>query len=313
MPYSFLLILLSLNMHVISIVQKCERLMRRYFCVTLVAVCFVSCQGGMEVPQAILSQIDSLEIVNASQARQLQDFSDFMSIVSNGLDSIAAQEKLLTGTDKGIEGHNMTKEELRANLDAFAALLERQRNRITQLEDSLQVRGESFGNLRNIITYLNLQLDEKNQTIASLQASLNSKNANIQQLNKQVKTLTASNEKLTEEVAKQGEVLVKQSDVINECYVKIGTKKELQQAGVLTGGFLSKKKLDVGNFQNAVFTKVDIRNFNELDISSKKIQILTSMPSSSYAITNNGNNTKLTITNPTLFWSVSNYLVIQIK
>ena len=300
-------------MQVISIVRKCERLIRRYFCVTLVAVCFVSCQGGIEVPQTILSQIDSLETVNASQARQLQDFSDFMSIVSDGLDSIAAQERLLTGTDKGIEGHNMTKDELRANLDAFAALLERQRNRITQLEDSLQVRGESFGNLRNIITYLNLQLDEKNQTIASLQASLNSKNANIQQLNKQVKTLTASNEKLTEEVAKQGEVLVKQSDVINECYVKIGTKKELQQAGVLTGGFLSKKKLDVGNFQNAGFTKVDIRNFKELDISSKKIQILTSMPSSSYAITNNGNNTKLTITNPTLFWSVSNYLVIQIK
>ena len=284
------------------------------FVLLLFTTIFFSCNVNNSKETILQAQIDSLEAANSEQAEQMKEISEFMSIVSEGLDSIAAQEEQLTGNGKGMEGRKMTKEELRANLNAFAALLERQRNRIAQLEDSLQNKGESFGNLRNIITYLNQQLEEKNQTIAALQASLNNKNVDIQRLDKQVKKLTASNEKLTEEVNKQGEALVTQSEVINECYVKIGTKKELQQAGVLSGGgLLSKKKLDVSNFQRAGFMKVDIRSYVEVDIPSKKIQILTSMPSSSYTITSNGNSSRLTITNPTLFWSVSNYLVIQTK
>lgn len=285
-----------------------------YLFICLCVVNMVACHDKSDSTQALQAQIDSLEAANVAQASQLKDISDFMNIVSEGLDSIAAQEEQLTGNGKGMEGRKMTKEELKANLDAFAALLERQRNRIAQLEDSLQGRGESFANLRNIITYLNQQLDEKNRTIATLQASLNNKNVDIQRLNKQVKTLTASNEQLTEEVNKKGEALVTQSAIINECYVKIGTKKELQQAGVLSGGgLLSKRKLDVANFQNAGFMRVDIRSYVEVEIPSKKIQILTAMPSSSYTIISNGNSSKLTITDPTLFWSVSNYLVIQKK
>ncbi len=280
----------------------------------LLITCF-SCNGNKsnEV-ESLQTYIDSLKAANAAQARQLKDITEFMTVISEGLDSIAAQEEQLTDNSKGVEGGKMTKAALKANLDAFAALLERQRNRIAQLEDSLKSRGESFGNLKNIIAYLNQQLDEKNKTIAALQTSLNSKNVDIQQLRKKVTTLTASNEKLTEEVNKQGEALVTQSAVINECYVKIGAKKELQRDGVLSGGgFLSKKKLNVSNFANAGFTKVDIRSYLEVDIPSKKIEILTAMPSSSYTITSDGNNSKLLITNPTAFWSVSNYLVIQIK
>ena len=284
------------------------------FILPLLIACF-SCHGNQaEEIGELQSQVDSLEAANAAQAIQLKDISEFMAVVSEGLDSIAAQEEQLTGGGKGMENKKMTKEELKANLNAFAALLERQRNRIAQLEDTLKSRGASMGSLKNIITHLNQQLDEKNQTIAALQASLNSKNVDIQQLRKKVTTLTASNEKLTEEVNKQGEALVTQSAVINECYVKIGTKKDLQEAGVLSGGgFLSKKKLNVSNFANAGFVKVDIRSYVEVDIPSKKIEILTAMPSSSYTITSDGNTSKLLITNPNVFWSVSNYLVIQKK
>ena len=282
----------------------------------LIAAFFlVACQGGKEGnTNTLQAQIDSLEAANASQASQLKDMSDFMSIVSNGLDSIASQEEQLLGNGKGVEGKKMTKAELKANLDAFAALLERQRNRIAELEDSLQNKGGSYSNLRNIITFLNEQLDEKNRTIAILQANLNGKNVDIQRLSKQVKTLTASNEDLSNTVKQQGEALTIQSNIINECYIKIGTKKELQRAGILTGGgLLSKKKLDVTNFNNDIFQRVDIRTFTEVSLPSKNAKILTQMPSDSYQIVTNGNTSILKVTNPTAFWSVSNYLVIQLK
>ena len=281
----------------------------------MMAFFLAACQSGKEgSTNTLQAQIDSLEALNASQASQLKDMSDFMSIVSDGLDSIAVQEEQLLGNSKGVESKKMTKEELKADLDAFAALLERQRNRIAELEDSLQNKGGSYGNLRNIITFLNEQLDEKNHTIAVLQANLNGKNVDIQRLSRQIKTLTASNEDLSNTVKQQGEALTIQSNIINECYVKIGTKKELQRTGILTGGgLLSKKKLDETNFNNDVFQRVDIRSFTEVSLPSKNVQILTQMPSGSYQIINSGSNSILKVTDPTAFWSVSNYLVIQLK
>lgn len=272
-----------------------------------------SCKDDNRMQEMMQARIDSLETTNASQASQLKDITDFMTVVSEGLDSIAEQEQLLMDSGRGVEGGKLTKEQLRENLKAFAALLERQRNRISELEDSLTSRGRSMASLRNVITYLNQQLDEKNNTIASLQASLNNKNVDIQKLRKQVTNLATAKEELEETVKNQGEALVVQSDVINEGYVKIGTKKELKQAGLLSGGFLSKKKLDVSKFQNGGFQKVDIRNFTEINIPSEKIKILTQMPESSYYITENDNSSTLKILNPTVFWSVSNYLVIQTK
>lgn len=260
-------------------------------------------------------KIDSLEKVNAETNSQLNDISEYMSIISEGLDSIASQEAIIiNNTSKGIEGRRMSKTEIRESLKAFADLIERQRHRISQLEDTLQNRGESLAKLRNIITYLNMELDEKNQTIVKLQASLNSKNTDIQKLKTQVTSLTETNEELTTTVQAQTDALETQSSIINECYMMMGTKSELKKAGVLTSkGLFSKAKLNAASFEGAGFAKVDIRHFTELTIPSKKVEILTAMPSTSYSITTTGSQSVLIINDPTSFWSVSNYLVIQIK
>lgn len=104
-----------------------------------------------------------------------------------------------------------------------------------------------------------------------------------------------------------------QDEVINECYVKIGTGKELEQAGILTkGGLFKKRKVNYSGFASAGFRKVDIRHLTEISISGKKAKILTGAPAGSYSIASAGKNKWIIhITNPTSFWSVSNYLVIQ--
>ena len=280
-------------------------------------VCIMSCNqsDNSAISDPLQQKIDSLEKVNAETNSQLSDISEYMSIISEGLDSIAAQEAMIiNNTSKGIEGRRMTKAEIQECLQAFADLVERQRNRISQLEDTLQNRGESLDKLKNIITYLNQQLDEKNQTISRLQASLNSKNVDIQKLNKQITSLTATNEELTTTVKAQGTAIDTQEQVINECFMIVGTKAELKKAGVLTGGgILSKAKLNASGFSSAGFTKVDIRHFRELPIPSKNAKILTQMPASSYTISSVGKESHLIIHDPAAFWSVSNYLVIQTK
>lgn len=259
-------------------------------------------------------QIDSLTQANELQKTDLDNMHSFMSVISDGLDSIALQEHHIL-VKRDVEGRRLTKHELKRRLDDFADLLARQRERIAQLEDSLTFsNSESMGKLRNIINYLNQQMDSKDKTIASLQAELKKKNVDIGRLNSMVNTLTEENTTLTTIVEKQEEALTVQTEIINECYVKIGSRKELQQSGLLKGGFLSKKKVNYDGVDKRTFNAVDIRQFREVQLKSSDPKILTPVPNNnSFYFEDNGDGTcTLHITNPTLFWSVSNFLIIQL-
>ena len=109
------------------------------------------------------------------------------------------------------------------------------------------------------------------------------------------------------------QALETQSDMLNECYVKVGTKKELKDVGLLISkGLFSKKKVDNSNLNKDLFMKVDIRNFLELSIPAKKIKIMTpEPPATSYLIKKTSSGVVLQIQDPTAFWNVSNYLIIQ--
>ena len=194
-------------------------------------------------------------------------------------------------------------------------MLSRQKQRIALLEDSLSgLNNRTIQRYRSLVTLLNSQLEEKDRTINDLMAKLNSSNARISDLETNIMELTSTNEELTSVTEMQQQALAIQDNIINEGYVKIGSKKELQDAGLITGGgLLSKSKVNNSGFDANLFLKVDIREFSELPIPSKTIKILTSMPESSYSIERSGNTSVLRILDPTSFWSVSRFLIIQTK
>ena len=69
------------------------------------------------------------------------------------------------------------------------------------------------------------------------------------------------------EKADQKKTIDAQADQLNEAYVIIGTKKELKQAGLMTGGNLFKKsKLDMNQVNASAFKKIDIRNVKSFNI-----------------------------------------------
>jgi hypothetical protein len=102
------------------------------------------------------------------------------------------------------------------------------------------------------------------------------------------------------------------TNILNEAYICFGTTKMLKDAGVLSGGFLKKAKLNMSQVNPSVFTKIDIRQQNSFKIAGKKPEILTQVPAGSYKITDNGDGTStLTVTDTEKFWSMSNYLVVR--
>ncbi|MBQ9636554.1 MAG: hypothetical protein IJV36_01495 [Prevotella sp.] len=272
-----------------------------------------SCNGG---------KISNLTSERDSVAYENQRLNEFLDIVAFSMDSINGQERYLYLDKEGKPLSN--KEQIRNNLKLFKYTLDEQRKRIAELEQELQKSdNERSRKLRSIIASLQSQLDEKDAMIAELQSELDQKNADISVLRTRVDNLTANVTTLSGQVdelnelnqEKEANLQAANKEVTDMSigYVIVGTKSQLSAAGVLKGGFLKKKKVDLNDASNGNFNRIDIRSCNKIDIPGKNAKVLSSQPKSSYVIEEGHESSVLRITNSSQFWEGSRYLIVQYK
>lgn len=283
-------------------------------------VSILACKNERVDMAGYMKERDSLIIENQANKEELAELNSIISTVSAGLDSIAIQEGILY-SGKTRDGVALNRNQIIANINSMAEILKRQREKIQSLQDSLAMRSanpnkssQSIEKLQNVIAFLNKQLAEKDNEIQSLRRDVNSKNKDINQLRTSLSDMRNRAEKSEDRTQVVTQALAKQDEIINECYIKIGTKKQLVASGLLKGGFLQKKKVNYEDVDKSKFNAVDIRKFREVTLKSNNPKILTPQPSNnSFHFEENGDGTcTLVITNPTQFWSVSNFLIIQL-
>jgi hypothetical protein len=125
-----------------------------------------------------------------------------------------------------------------------------------------------------------------------------------------VSALTADNESLTASNEAKAKTVDEQDKTINSAWFVYGTKSELKEQNILKNGDVLKN----GDFNKSYFTQIDIRTTKEIPLYAKSAEILTSHPAGTYELVKDSKKElTLKITNPTEFWSVSKYLVIQVK
>lgn len=190
-----------------------------------------SCSG---ISEGVQREQDSLRLASQTQQAELDELSFFLSEISLIVDSISMQDQFLILQNN--DGKKFSKQELKESILNFGEILSRQRSQIAMLTDSVQQKGDKLSKLSNLVVFLNAQLDEKEFEISKLKSEIESKNFNISQLNTKVASLNKNVQELTEVKERQENALSVQDELINECYVKIGTKKELKEAGLLEGG-----------------------------------------------------------------------------
>lgn len=261
----------------------------------------------------LVEERDSLKYWSDLQAAKLSGYGHMIEIINATLDSIAIQEKMIF-LSKGETP--VTKEDVQYNLSRFEAVLHMQQNKIDELENQLTARDDTISHAFNLITHLREQIGVKNKQIIQLRNELEKKNVDITQLKNQVEsqrlTINTQNATITElnnRAQKQREALARQDAILNNGYVLIGSKEDLKRKGILTkkGSMVSEAMLD-----RTKFAKVDIRVWQEINFTARKPTILTNMPPSSYELTTTGNkNFTLVVKNPSDFWRISTYLVIQ--
>lgn len=274
-----------------------------------------SCKNEKVDMGRYMAERDSIIQENKAKTQQLDELNGVIATIATGLDSIAVQEHILF-TNKGNDGVMLDRHQIAANLKNMADILARQRQRIQVLQDSLAHKASSQGveRLQKVVEFLNRQLADKDRVIRSLRADLNSSRKNVTQLRASLSDMQARADNAEQKTKVLTTTLSKQDEVINECYVRVGTKKQLAAVGLLKGGFLQKKKVNYEDVDKSKFNAVDIRKVREIPLQSNNPKILTPQPSNrSFHFEESGDGKcVLVITNPTLFWSVSNYLIIQL-
>lgn len=276
---------------------------------------FVACSSnGDKKIDELQAKVDSLMKSNQEKDKDMKDMTSFVNVISTSLDSIRAYEDSVLLGSANSESPKVTKEQVKQKLEKMKELIGRQQLQLSQLRKQLEsANGKNSENMRKMAEFYEAQLKEKEAQIASLRAELDKKNVDISRLRTNISSLTTSNKQLEEKAEAQNTALSIQNEILNTGYVQIGTKKELTSKGLLTGGFLKKKTVDTSKLKESNFNKVDIRQFTEVKLQSKSPKILTQMPAGSYSMTKNSDGTTtLQITDPASFWSVSNFLIIQL-
>ena len=274
------------------------------------ALMLASCSG-----EKGKSDADSLQIVTV-QYEQASSFNDslllLMGDIYDGLDSVNSQEGLLYSMGNGSEKFDR-RAEVRQNLEGIRNRLQQNRDLLSQMQAKLDKSTGENSVLKKTIADLQARIDRQEAKIAELNTQLEAANAEIMQLNEQV---NKDQEDLQAETAAREQAQAEATaaeNLANRVYYAIGTNKELKKNDLLEKKFLGQTKVLKGDFNESYFTKADKRTLSTIPTGSKKVKIWTNMPADSYEILENADKTKtIKITNPTEFWSMTPYLVIQV-
>lgn len=272
---------------------------------------FTASCGESNKEKSQREMIDSLENANFQLRMNHEDLQRYLTIIADGLDSIAIEEKELL-VNNTIEGKSLNRQRMKQNLNHVRGILARHRARIDTLEAQMRDGNANVMKLRTIISALRQQLDSKDRELAQLKIVLEGNKKDITSLKEQIAQM--SDDQLEQEklIQEQEKTIAEQKRGMNLCYVKIGTKKELKDLGLLSSRFLKKAKVDYSQIDKTLFQELDL-NVTQSIALPKKYKIMTSVPQDSYEISSDGAGGHiLTISDPNKFWSVSKFLIIQI-
>ena len=288
---------------------------------TLVLVLLVSCVSSTSKKEfaALQAERDSLLVLTHEQDSVKSVMDSYVETIALALDSIKFQEQILTiRVDEN--GKPLRRDEVKENLELLADVIRRQREKIEEMEARLLSQGvDSTSNYRSIISHLYEELDRKNAQIDEMQIELDRRAAEVRRLNKRVVNLENDVASIADHAKAQAEIIEMQTEILeaqnkqlNIGYIKIGNRKELQNAGIIKSGLFAGSKLNDKGVDTDLLDEIDLRDFTRISLSSKKPKLLTSHPVSSYSMEKDGDMTTLVIINPAVFWSMSNCLIIQL-
>lgn len=264
-------------------------------------ILFTGCNGNVGSNRQLEENNDSLKAVIAERDASLEEALQCIRLVEEGFQKINEAQGRVNVAN--IESGNSRKENLQNDVLYITQLLEKNNAEIERLKKLLASNKNSSKELTAIVANLEKTLKEKNLEITELYSTLESKNIHIAKLDTIINDLT--NENTLQELR-----LVEKEREINSVWYVFGTKKELKNEKILSGG----EVMTNPDANKDYFTRCDKNTLTEIKTYSSKAKVLSAHPEGSYKIVeDNEGNDVLKITSPDEFWSITRYLVIQVR
>jgi DNA repair exonuclease SbcCD ATPase subunit len=234
-----------------------------------------------------------------------------LNTIESNLSEIKAKESIISVKSSGKD--EVTPEvrtRINDDIKVINDLMNKNKKEIARLNRLLKQSNLKSEEVDKKMAELTRQLGTRDSLIASLKTDLEKMNFSVASLNASLDTMKNQETQLKSTVSNK-------TKAMNTAYYVAGTKKQLLAENVISkqGGFVGigrSNKLRP-DFNETKFQRIDIRQLNEIPVNSKKIEIVTTHPKSSYEVEKNqdGNVDKIKITDPDKFWSASKYLVVM--
>ena len=281
------------------------------------AAVLASCDGIGGNQSRLQAENDSLQAVLNERNAELDEMMGTFNEISEGFRQINAAENRVDLQRGALsEGSLSAKEQIASDIEFIRKQMEENKQQIAKLQQQLKNSRTNSAQLKKAVESLTQELVEKTKRIEELQAELASKNIRIQELDAAVTTLTTEKETLVAENEAKAQTVAAQDKALNAAWFVFGTKKELKDQRILTnaGVFRKGDVMQDKAMNKDYFTQIDIRTTKEIKLYSKSADLLTTHPAGTYVLEEDGKGQlTLKITDPERFWSVSKYLVIQVK
>ena len=273
-------------------------------CAALLASC-----GNMG-SKGLKSENDSLRMELTQRDGELDEMMSTFYDIQEGFRLITDAENRVDLERGKVNENTDAKKQIMSDLEFINNQMKANKEQIAKLQKLVNSNKNASAHMKKTVAELTRQLEEKQNQINSLMSELSAKDFQIQRLDSTVTGLASANESLRAENEAKARTVAEQDRAMNAAWFVFGTKSELKAQKILQSGDVLKN----ADFNKDYFTQIDIRTTNQINLYSKRAELLTNHPSGSYELVKDDKGQlSLHITNAPDFWSVSRYLVIQVR
>lgn len=264
-------------------------------------------ESGNDSASGVMTQLqdenDSLKEELAQKDSTITNYIGYINEIRTNLDLIKDKQRFILNKKSNSENLQVDDASLVEEIKLLGQLMADNQTKISRLTSNVKDSKLKMDGLDEMIMTLTEDVDEKNMEIFQLQQEL--------------ENVDAAFAELFEAYTDKASMLNEANAKLNTAYYTVGTKSELlenevisKEGGVLGVGTSKELKSD---FNKGYFTEVSIDAIKEIPLGSKKAELVTTHPSTSYELVGENPVEKIVIKNSEEFWSVSKYLVVLVK
>jgi len=284
--------------------------MKKYLILLLIPVLFACGRAAKKEAEAQKAKNDSLMAQTMQKDEAINEFIATVNDIQGSLDTIKMKENIINlSTNKNGELKLSAKDQIKTDITSIYMLMEKNKKELSDLNRKMKASGMKVTELQKLVDRLQTDIAAKNTEIEGLRDKLAKLNITIETANLRLDTLSNVVKTQSGKLNEQQQTLAQQEAALNTAYYIVGTEKDLKKNGILGKG----DKL-LGDFNKALFTKVDIRKLSEVSILSKKAKVISNHPTSSYKLVGDKKIIQsLQISDYKAFWSNVRYLIILVN